>query len=427
MKNKAIYLLPLVIFIFLFIFCGIYLNDFYAVSSVFLILISLIITFFYFQGSFEEKFDTFLKGLSDKNVLLMCSVFILSSAFTALCDATQSIEYITFLILEYFPVSYIFISVFILSCCLSFALGTSVGTIVALGPIVYKIGELSPDSLPILAGTLLGGAMFGDNLSFVSDTTIAATQTMHVNMKDKFKENGLLAFVAAILSIITLSMFSFEIDNSVTKPTNGSVILLIPYFLIITLALLGVHVIKVLLWATFSAFLLLIINNYGIVESINVFTKGMQGMFEIIILSLCIGGLVEMIRRAGGIDYIIQFLNKLIKNKISRIPFVIAALVSVINISVANNTIALLVSGPIANNISDDFKINKPKITSILDIFSCIVQGFLPYGAQMLILLSMFQKKIDYLDVIKHSYYISFLLLVTIVSMIISFRNQRTN
>lgn len=427
MKSTIIYLLPLLLFVLLFIASGVIMNDFYAVTSVFWIVVVSILSFIYFKGSFEEKFDTFLKGVSDKNILLMCVIFLLSGAFTSLSKSTGAIDYLTYLILNYIDASFLFVGVFLLSCVLSFALGTSVGTIVALGPIVYQIAENNHPAMVILGGALLGGAMFGDNLSFISDTTIAATQTMHVKMKDKFKANAVLASTAAVFTFLVLSFSSVEFTNEFAKPENTSLLSLVPYVLIIVLALLGLHVVKVLVISCFTAFSLLIFSGFDFVKSVQSFYTGMNDMFEICILSLCIGGLVQMIDTAGGIQYIITKLQQLISDKVQRVPLVIASLVSLVNACVANNTIALLISGPIANNISDTYKLDKPKMASVLDIFSCIVQCLLPYGAQVLILLSLFQKKIDYVELVQYSYYIWFLLVVTLVSMFISFRKQRAN
>lgn len=427
MKNKLFYLFPLLLFVILFLLSGVLLQDFYAISSVFWILIVLIFTFIFFEGTFENKFESFLDGVADKKILLMSVIFLLSGAFSSLCKEAGTIDYLTFLLFNYVPISLLFVGFFLLSCCLSFALGTSVGTIVALGPIAYQLAGDNQEAMAMLAGSLLGGAMFGDNLSFISDTTIAATQTMQVEMKDKFKANFILAGLAALFSCIVLFYYNVDFKQSIVEPTNSSYILLIPYFLIIFLALYGMHVVKVLLYACFSAMLLLLYFNFGFEAVTKSFYEGMHSMFEICILSLCIGGLVKLIEKAGGINYILETLQRFVNNKLNRVPFVVASLVSFVNICVANNTIALLISGPIAYKLATKYKVNKPKITSVLDIFSCIVQGVLPYGAQVLILLSFFNKEINYLELMQFSFYIWILLLVTIFSMYISFGKVRAN
>lgn len=417
MNYKLLSLSPLLLFVVLFILSGILLQDFYAISSVVWILVAIVIAFVFFKGSFEEKFDDFLKGMSDKNILMMCLIFLFSGAFTSLSKQSGSIDYITYLLLEYVPSNYILVSVFLLSCILSFALGTSVGTIVALGPIIYQMGQSAPEALPLLGGALLGGAMFGDNLSFISDTTIAVTQTMEVKMKDKFKANAPLALIAAIITCIVLANFQYDFHPTSSIETNHSFILLIPYVLIIGLALMGYHVIKVLILSIISAFVILMIQKNTFAENTTVFYKGLESMTEITFLSLFIGGLIQMITSAGGIDYLVSRLQKMINGKIRRVPFVVALLVSIINMAVANNTIALLISGTIANKIANSYTYAKAKLTSILDIFACIVQGIIPYGAQVLILLTLFEKQIDYLSLIQNSFYIWFLMGVTFLSM----------
>lgn len=427
MKQGWVYLFPLLLFVLLFLGSGIWLNDFYAISSVFWIFLVLIVTFLFFDGSFQEKFDTFLEGVSDRNILLMCVIFVLSGVFTSLCKANGSIDYLTYLLLDIIAPQYIFVTVFLLSCSLSFALGTSVGTIVALAPIVFQMGLNNPEALVILGGSLLGGSMFGDNLSLISDTTIAATQTMHVSMKDKLKANAIIALIAAGITCVVLLTFSVEYTHSTIKPEQTSIWLHVPYVLVVVLALLGIHVVKVLILCSILAFEIVFWQLSDFTTATQTVFVGMQSMFEIVILSLCIGGLAQMISKAGGIQYIIDILQKWIGNRPKRAPIVIATLVSAINFTVANNTISLLISGPIAHNISEFYHLNKPRVTSLLDIFSCIVQGLIPYGAQVLILINLFEKKISYTDLIAHSYYIWLLFGVTIISLFISYRKPVSN
>lgn len=424
MNSKGFTLFPFVLFIILFILSGLIYNDFYAISSVFWMLLVLFVTFTSFKGTFNDKLQALFTGFADKNILTMCVIFLLSGAFTSLAKALGAIEYISYLLLEYVPSSYFLIVVFLLACVLSFSLGTSVGTIIALAPIIYELGKTDAETLVLLAGGLLGGAMFGDNLSFISDTTIAATQTMEVRMIDKFKANGLLAGLAGIITIFILSFYKFNGNIVNLESVNTSWWVLLPYMILLVLAFCGWHVVKVLSIAVFSSFVLLFIDTPDLVKHASTIMDGIQNVFEIVVLSLLIGGLVQLIKEQGGIDWLIEKLHQIIQKSKAKVPFVLALLTSLINVAVANNTIALMIVGPIANKISTKYNMDKPRMTSLIDIVSCVTQGLLPYGAQVLILVTLLENQVDYLQLLTHSFYIWSLFLVTFLSFVFYHRKN---
>jgi len=294
-----------------------------------------------------------------------------------------------------------------------------------LGPIVIGLAEKTNTSMGFLAGALLGGAMFGDNLSIISDTTITATQTMGCNMKDKFKANFKLALPAAILTIIAL-LFMKNTDSVVPlelDPVNNYW-LTIPYVLTIVLALIGIEVFTALFIGIVSAGIIgLVQADFDLFGFGNQVYQGFTSMTEIFILSMLTGGLAKMVEDQGGIQWILNSMQKYIKTSKAAV-FGIAGLVSSIGVCMANNTVAILVAGNLANDVATEYKLNRPYVASVLDIFACVIQGILPYGAQILILLSFTNGKLGYIELVKHSYYFVFLLVITLFFMIF-FRKER--
>ena len=425
-KGQFITLIPFLIFVFSFLGAGIYLNDFYALPSPIAMTLGIVFAFLLIKLPFKTKMDEFLKGCGDKNVLTMCIIYLLAGAFSTVSKASGSVDAIVNLGLEYIPVQYIAVGIFILASFLSLASGTSVGCIVALGPIAMELASKSGVDVNLIAAALLGGAMFGDNLSVISDTTIAAAQSLGSKMTDKFRTNLAIALPAFLLTILILIFNSDANINSIESlaKTSSSFWLLIPYLLVIGLAFWGLDVFLVLIIGIIAS---------GIIGWINLdmdwltFSKssyeGFTSMTEIFFLSLLTGGLAGIIEYAGGIKYLLDNILKTIKSKFSAM-LGMGVLVSLIDACIANNTISILVSGKVAKPISNHYKIEPRKMASILDVFSCVVQGLLPYGAQVLILIGFSNGKINYLQLISHSYYI-WLLLIAVILFIIFNRKSK--
>ncbi|WP_159023339.1 Na+/H+ antiporter NhaC family protein [Formosa sp. L2A11] len=409
-------LIPLLVFVFTFLGVGIYQDDFYALPSPVAVIGGIIVAFVMFKQSINSKIETILKGCGDTKILTMCLIYLLAGAFAAVASKTGSVDAIVNLGLDYIAIQYIYVGIFIIAGFLSVSTGTSVGAIVALAPIVVSFSDKSSADLAILCGALLGGSMFGDNLSVISDTTIAATQSLGCKMSDKFKQNIKIAIPAALFTIAILIFqgLGLETADSEAVVYSYSVIKILPYVLVIILSIVGVNVFVTLLLGTLSAGLLgIIYGDFTLLEATKITYEGFTNMTEIFLLSLLTGGLAALVEKNGGIDYILTHIRKLIKSK-KTAELGIATLVSTINMAIANNTVSIIIAGPISKTINDEYHLDNKKTASILDIFSCISQGLLPYGAQVLMILSFSKGKIDYLDLVSNAWYLLLLLVYTV-------------
>ena len=417
-------LLPLLFFVLTFLGVGIYLDDFYALPSPIAVILGIVLAFVMFTDSIQTKVATLLKGCGDEKIITMCLIYLLAGAFTVICKATGSVDAIVNLGLNYISLDYLYIGVFIIAGFLSISTGTSVGAIVALGPIVISFADRSGASLGVLSASLLGGSMFGDNLSIISDTTIAATQSLEVKMKDKFKQNILVALPAALITIAILFFQGSLINDTAEIDQNYSfdLIKIIPYLLVIILAVAGLNVFTVLFIGIIAAGVIgLAYGDFGLLEFAKLSYEGFTEMTEIFLLSMLTGGLAALVTQAGGLRYIIDIISKKINNRTAY--FGVAGLVSLTNSAIANNTVSIIITGPIAKDLSDKFRLSRIKVASVLDIFACIIQGALPYGAQVLLILSYAEGKIDYFDLVSNAWYLMLLLIGTLVY--VQFSNKK--
>lgn len=401
-------ILPLLIFVLVFLGCGIYFGDFYALPSPVAVLVGIIAAFILFKGSFNDKVEQFLSGCGDHKILSMCIIYLLAGAFATVSKSVGSVEVIVNYGLQWVPLAYIPVGIFVIAAFISIASGTSVGTIVALGSVAMGFAEGGVDA-NYIGAALLGGAMLGDNLSMISDTTIAATQSLGCSMKDKFKTNIAIALPAAVLSIVLYIVFTQEAVLSTVPnlPQNdgGNWLLALPYLLVIVLSLLGVNVFLVLLiGVAFSGVLGLIFSDLDVMGLSKKIYEGFTSMQEIFLLSLLTGGLAAMVEKAGGITYILNAIKQRISGYRTALLGV-GSLVAVVDMATANNTISIIISGKVAKTISETFRIQPKNMASVLDIFSCVVQGVLPYGAQVLILIALSEEKIQYLTLLSYSFY----------------------
>ena len=427
-KTSAIALLPFLVFIIVFLGSGIALGDFYVFPAPVVALCGVLVAFLLPQSTFKEKIEYFLMGCGDKNILTMGVIYLLAGAFATVSKSIGSVEAIVNLGIKYLSAEYILVGVFLIASFLSTSSGTSVGTIVSLSPIAFGLANSFGIDVNMVGAALLCGAMFGDNLSFISDTTIAATQTMGCEMKDKFKENIKIAFPAFLLSAI---VFIYLGSNANTISANYqeigeiSMILIFPYLLVILLAILGVNVFSVLILGILSSGLV------GIFESSLSwldFSKkiydGFLGMNDVFVLAIFTGGISGIVEKLGGIDLLLSKIKTFAKGQKSAY-LGIASLVSLSDAAIANNTIAIILTGKVAKKISDDHKLNPKLSASILDIFSCIVQGLIPYGAQILVLMELSGNQVDYFEMIKNTWYIYFLLVFAVISIVFQGNKKR--
>ncbi len=418
-------LLPLALFLVLFLGTGLYFQNegveyaFYQLPSPVAILPAIVLGILLSKQAFEERINTFVAGVGDNNIITMCVIYLLAGAFSTVAEATGGVDAMVVLGLSIIPAAFLLPGLFIIAGVISTAMGTSMGTLAALAPVVLGIGEATDISLPLLAGVLVSGAMFGDNLSIISDTTIAATRTQGCTMRDKFRANLKIAIPAAIITILWL--VTYDTSEAPLKIPDANLWLSLPYFAIIVLAVMGLNVFAVLglgivLAAAFGMFTV----DYEWVAFSQDIYKGFESMQEIFLLSLLIGGLSALIRQQGGLAFLAQFVeaaaNKVSKHKQRASAIGIAGLTALTNLCVANNTVSILLAGEVSKRLAKIGNLAPRQSASLLDIFACVVQGALPYGAQALLMGASF--KISPLSVSIHTGY-SFILAAVAIAIII--------
>ncbi|MFV8323640.1 Na+/H+ antiporter NhaC family protein [Flavobacterium sp. LB3P21] len=427
-KGNAFALIPLFVFIFTFLGAGIILNDFYAFPSPVAVLVGIIAAFLLFKSSTEDKVATLIAGCGESKIMTMCLIYLLAGAFAVVSKAMGGVDAVVNLGINTIDVAYFPLGIFLIASFLSTATGTSVGAIVAIGPIAVALADKSGASLPLISGALLGGSMLGDNLSMISDTTIAATQSLGCDLKDKFKINLFIAFPAAVLTILVffyLGLNSDIVTVAIAK-SDFSWIAIVPYILVIVLAVVGVNVFSTLLIGTLLAGIIgYFSGSFTLMEFTQKIYEGFTSMTDIFLLSMLTGGLAAMVDKAGGITYLLVQIKKLIKSKKSA-QAGIGAIVGFANLAIANNTVSIVITGPIAKEINDEYNLNPKKTAAILDIFSCVIQGVLPYGAQILLILSYANGKLNFFDLISNAWYHLFLLVFTLVAIYSSFWDKWT-
>ncbi|RAP30488.1 hypothetical protein C2W64_01684 [Brevibacillus laterosporus] len=418
-KGSALALLPLGIFLVLFIGSGVITGDFYQLPIIVAILIAVTVALAMNRNeTFTTKVERFAKGAGNPNIIIMLLIFVLAGAFSQAAKGMGSVEATVNLALSVLPQGFVVVGLFIIAAFISLAMGTSMGTIAALAPIAIGISEQTDISIALTIATVVGGAMFGDNLSFISDTTIAAVRTQGTEMKDKFKTNFLIVLPAAIITIILLVVLTLgNHTNMVTGTFNWVKIL--PYAGVLIAALLGWNVLVVLSGGTvLSGIIGMVDGSYTLATFFKNVTVGISGMMELVLLTMLIGGMIEIIQHNGGIHYLMNVLTRNIRSK-KGAEFGIAGLVSMTNMCTANNTIAIIFAGPLAKNISDQYEIDPRKSASLLDLFSCSVQGIIPYGAQMLTAAGF--ASLSPIDLLPYAFYPMLVAVCGIISIMINF------
>ena len=394
---------PLIVFLCLYLVTSLILNDFYKVPLTVAFLISSIYAIGITKRlTLNQRLTQYSLGASNSNILLMIWIFILAGGFAQSAKDIGAIDATVNLTLMLLPNNLLLGGIFIAACFISMSVGTSVGTIVALVPVVAGIADKTGLSMPFMTAIVVGGAFFGDNLSMISDTTIAATRTQGCAMRDKFRVNILIALPAASLVIIYYFIKGFDV-NMTQEIGQVEWVKVIPYLIVLGTSIGGINVSLVLVLGIISTCIVgLLTGSAGIFGLLGSIGNGILGMGELIIVTLMAGGMLELVRFNGGVDYIIEKLTKHINNKRGA-ELTIATLVSIANLCTANNTIAIITIGPLANEISDKFHVDKRKSASLLDTFSCVVQGIIPYGAQMLLAAKLTQ--LSPISIIGYLYY----------------------
>lgn len=425
-KSSGLALVPFLVFIVIYMGAGIILQmkgvemAFYQFPAVVAIFIAAIIGFcIYYKHGINENIKIFAKGAGNEDIINMLMIFLLAGAFSTVAKAMGGIDSTVNLGISVIPASLLTVGIFIIAAFLSTATGTSMGTVGAIVPIALGFVDKAGLSLPLVMAACLSGAMFGDNLSMISDTTIAATRTQGVELKDKFRTNFWCSFPAALVTIILLAFLAKPVSSVAVKVGSYTLIKVVPYILVLALALIGLNVFLVLLIGIISAGIIGIA--YGDLTALTFAAQiwaGFQGMIEVFLLSIFAGGIAEMTKHYGGLNWLLDKLSKMFKGKKSA-QIGLCLLASLTDFATANNTVAIIVDGEMARDISKKYDIDPRKTASILDIFTNIIQGIIPYGAQFLLVASLTGGRVSPLDIIPNNWYLFLLAATTILSILV--------
>ncbi len=426
-KNCAV-LSPFFVFLSVFVGSGVYFsmqgieNAFYQISPNIAIIPAIVLAIALSKGTFTDRINYLIKGMGNNSILIMCLIYLLSGAFTTVTKNIGCIEATVNFGLHIIPNRFLLPGIFLISSFMATALGTSMGVVAAYTPLAVGIAEQTGINLYWCVGTVIGGAIFGDNLSAISDTTIASVNTQQANLKKKVILNTIFALPAMIITLIILSMIN---DHSYTTQHNEySYLKVLPYLCVLLLPLLGLNVIIVLLMGIIiSAIIGITCDNYTIVKLSHDINHGFSSMNEILILSLLIGGLSFLVNNNGGFEYIVSKVNKLSQKRSDKRfgELIMAIIASCADICTANNTIAIILSGDIVKKMAKQYKITPEKSACIIDIFSCVFQGILPYSAQLLLACS-----IANISPVKIMLYVLYCPLLALTSIIIIFLQTKT-
>ncbi|MCP4322525.1 MAG: Na+/H+ antiporter NhaC family protein [Psychromonas sp.] len=416
-------LFPLFLFLGLFIGAGLYYQQlgvdfaFYQLPSVVAILPAIILALLISKEKLNNAIETFIAGIGHANIIAMCLIYLLAGAFAAVAKATGGVDATVALGISLIPSNLLLPGFFLIAAFIATAMGTSMGTIAAVAPIALGVSQEANIDLAVMAGTVISGALFGDNLSIISDTTIAATRTQGCEMKDKFKENLIFALPAAIITIVILIIIGQ--GSAELAPQEINLFNVLPYLTILILAVSGLNVFVVLsIGIVFAGFTGFITIDYSVTRFAGDIFDGFKNMQKIFVLSMLVGGLAALMQQRGGLAFISQKIESVIKrfskNKSKRVAeFGIAGLASLTNSCVANNTVSIIVTGNIAKELAQKEGISAKRSASLLDIFSCVIQGILPYGAQALLAASIFS--ISPLAAVANAWYCFVLALVSVI------------
>ena len=376
-------LLPIGVFLVLYIGSGVALGSFYAMPTIFVFLIALMVAFLQNPKlGFNEKMHVAAQGLADDNIITMCLIFLVAGMFSGTVKAAGGADSTVYLLLSLVPARLAVCGMFLIACFISVSMGTSVGTIAALAPIAAGISQSTGFSLPMCVAAVICGAMFGDNLSMISDTTIAAVRTQGCEMKDKFRMNFFIVLPAAVVTFLLFLVITPRMDAAIATESFRAV-RVVPYVVVLVGALLGFNVFGVLIAGTVLSALVGLFTGISMPELLAGLGDGITGMYDITVISIVVACISALIREYGGIDAILSFARSHIRSK-KGAQLGIAALVAAVDVATANNTVAIILTGSIARDISTEYGVDPRRTASLLDIFASVVQGILPYGAQLL-------------------------------------------
>ncbi len=399
-------LLPVGVFLIVYLVPGVVTRDFYKMPIVISFLLSSLVAVAVAPGrKVGQKMEIFTKGMGHSGIMMMCLIFLLAGAFANVAREMGAVESTVNLGLHFLPGKVLLAGLFVIACFIALSVGTSVGTVVALAPVALGLSETAGFSPALALGAVIGGAMFGDNLSMISDTTIAATRSQNCSMRDKFKMNIWLVLPAAIITFVLYLILNVGSEPQVVELQTLDYIKVIPYIVVLLTALLGVNVFIVLLLGIGLSGVIGLLNaDFSIWNVFSAAGKGMESMSEIVIVSMLVGGMVEVVRINGGIDYLIKLIGRKTSGR-KGAELSIAGITGLVNVFTANNTIAILMAGPIAKSIADQFGVSPRRSASIMDTSSCFVQGILPYGAQILVAVGLAAHAVSPFAIMSYLFY----------------------
>ncbi len=384
-KGSEWALLPIGVFLVIFLGAGIVTGDFYAMPAIVAFLVALFVAFMQNKSiDFNKKISIITKGVGDENIITMCLIFLCAGGFSGAVTAAGGVESTVNLGLSFLPSGVAVAGLFVIGCFISVSMGTSMGTIAALAPIAVGISEKTNFALPICVGAVMCGAMFGDNLSMISDTTIAAVKTQGCKMKDKFKENFFIVLPAAVLTAVIFLVLTRGNNYTVAEELSYNIFRVVPYIVVLVGALVGLNVFVVLISGTVISLAVgVATNSIAMGDMFSCVGDGITGMYDITVISIVVACIVSLVKENGGIRFVLDFIRCGIKGTRGA-ELGIAALSLAVDVCTANNTVAIVMTGPIAKEISDEFGVLPKRSASLLDIFSSVGQGLIPYGAQLL-------------------------------------------
>ena len=393
-KQNPMALLPIAVFLVLYLGLGILFEyvmkipmGFYNVPIIIAFLVAILVACLQNRSvKFDQKLEIMAQGLADKNIITMLLIFLTAGAFVGV--VRSSAESVAYFMLSLIPARFAVMVLFVVACFVSIAMGTSVGTITLIVPIAAAVSDASGFGLPLCIGSVMGGAMFGDNLSFISDTTIAACNGQGCQMKDKFRENFFIALPAAVMTLVVIAILSFRTDIAGAVSQEYHLLQIVPYILVLIGGIAGINVFVVLIIGIISGtVIMLATGNTAPYDLLTNMGSGASGMFETCMVAVLVAAMCALIREYGGFDALLSWIHKIFRGKKGG-QLGMGLLVGTMDIATANNTVAIVMANPIAKEMAEEYGITPRKTASILDTFSCVFQGVIPYGAQMLVAIS---------------------------------------
>lgn len=427
-KGNPVALLPIAVFLFIYLGLGILFEyimkipmGFYNIPIVVIFLIALLVACLQNRGvKFDEKLAIMGKHVGDKNIITMILIFMMAGIFVGVVGRSSA-NSVAYFMLSLIPARYSVAVIFVVSTFVSLAMGTSVGTITLITPIAVAISQASGFGLPICIGSVIGGAMFGDNLSFISDTTIAACNGQGCDMKDKFRENFAIALPAALVTLVVLIFLTADQNVSGIILQKYDLMQIIPYLLVLACGIIGFNVFVSLLLGIVSGAVIMLLT--GAIQPVNLLSamgSGAAGMFETTMVAILVSAICALVREYGGFDAVLYFIKKMFRGKRGGL-LGMGLLVGAMDIATANNTVAIVMANPIAKEMSEIYGISSRRAASILDTFSCVFQGIIPYGAQMLVAISAANElgfAVSAMEIIPNIFYPFFLLIASLLFII---------